>query len=98
MRPTRSWPLRTWIMRAGAFLLLLHQRAGWVGRLEGVDGRNGLDDLVVVPRVFRFLGRLDLREVHVVTMQSVGADPAVLREEVVHGQLAHLGHHLVPVR
>src|SRR5258708_2944220 len=71
MRPMRSWPLRTWIMLAGAFPLLLHQRAGGVGRLEGFRGRDRLDDLVVVPRVFRLLGRLDLGGVHVLTIPAV---------------------------
>src|SRR6185312_5988705 len=42
-----------------------HQRAAaLVQRAEGLIAGHGLDDLGVIPRPLRFLGRLDLQQIH----------------------------------
>src|SRR5262249_31772079 len=53
---------------------LLYQRAGaFRKRTEGLVGRRGADQLVIVPRPLGFFGLLDLEQIGRVKLATVGA-------------------------
>src|SRR5262245_55963532 len=64
---------------------LLHQRAGRIGRAKCPFARNRGEYLVVVPRIFAFLRRLDLHEPEIMHHQIVLAQPAVAGENILDG-------------
>ena len=66
-------------------------------RAERLLAVHRLHHLVVVPRIFRFLRRLHLHDVHVVDHGAVGADVAALGEHVVDLGLLQLRHDLVGI-
>src|SRR5215510_4062439 len=61
-----------------------------IQRSERLRGRNRGAQLVVVPRMFRFLGLLYLEEVHVVDLAPVGTDDAGAEQRIVGRHLLHL--------
>src|SRR4029077_1895383 len=72
----------------------LHQRAFRLGeRGKRLIARDRRDELEIIPRVMRFARRLDLKEAHVVHHDPVGADVAVMREDVVDRRRPHHLHH-----
>src|SRR3954453_2052200 len=75
-----------------------HQRAAALAeRAERPVGRDGGPQLVVVPRILRFGGRLHLHDVHVVQRAAVRADAALAEERVIGRQLLHRRDHLPAV-
>src|SRR5688572_22214603 len=75
-------------------LALLHERAiALVDGTEGLRGRDGRAELIVVPRLLGLLGLLHLEEVHVVHLAAVGADGALAEQAVVGGRGLHLLDH-----
>ena len=58
-------------------------------RPEGFFARNDCEDFVVIPRPPRFLGRLDLDEVHIVDKSAVGANFAAFRKEIINPKIPH---------
>src|ERR1700722_18722303 len=71
-------------------ILLLHHRAGRVGRTEGLLAGDFGYDLVIVPRIFRLLRLLDLDQHEVVNHQIVLAQFTVASEEILDRLFAHL--------
>src|SRR5215813_15588330 len=69
---------------------LLHQRAGRIGRAKCPFARNRGEYLVVVPRIFAFLRRLDLHEPEIMHHQIVLAQPAVAGENILDRLFPHL--------
>src|SRR5262245_30527508 len=61
-----------------------------IQRSERLRGRNRGAQLVVVPRIFRFLRLLYLEEVHVVDLAPVGTDDAGTEQRIVGRHLLHL--------
>src|SRR5262249_28569751 len=63
---------------------LLYQRAGaFRKRTEGLVGRRGADQLVIVPWPLGFLGLLDLEEIGRVQLAAVDANGALAEQRIV---------------
>src|SRR5438067_1370258 len=77
-------PQPSFDQRAAALLL----------RTEGFFGRDGGEDVVVVPRSLGLGRLLYLDEISVVDLAAVGADAALAEERVLRRHLLHLGDHL----
>src|ERR1700722_890948 len=73
------------------------QRAGAGNRTERLLAAHLLDDLVVVPRIFGFLRRLHLHDVHGMHHDAVRPDIAALGEHVVDLGPLELCHDLVGI-
>src|SRR4029453_9685647 len=77
---------------AGPPLLLLHQRAvALVEWPEGVGGRDGGDELVVVPRRLGLVGGLHLEEIRGVNLSPIFPDRPLAEDRIVRRKLLHLG-------
>ena len=59
-------------------------------RPEGLVARDDREDFVIVPWPPRFLGCLDLNQIHIVNESAIGANFAASREEIVDPKLPHL--------
>src|SRR6266851_9549182 len=79
-----TFPLLWGEGRVRGLRLLFHERAvALVDGPEGLLGRDGRADLVVVPRVLRLGRLLDLDQIRGVDLAPVGADRALAEERVV---------------
>src|SRR5258705_3708057 len=104
MSPMRSWPKRAWggMPRIGITAapgprrpLLLHEGAvALVHRPEGLLGRNGRAQLVVVPRALGLVRLLHLEEIRGVDLPAVGPDRSLAEQRVVRRRRLHLLDHL----
>src|SRR6188474_1315190 len=104
MSPMSSWPKRAWggmpsigiIAAPGPRRpLLLHEGAvPLVHRPEGLLGRNGGAQLVVVPRALGLVGLLHLEEIGGVDLPAVGPDGPLSEQHVVGRRRLHLLDHL----
>src|SRR5258707_4512048 len=86
-RIPKNWP--------AASSLLLDQRALTLAeRPRGFFRRDRRDELVVIPRIFRFLRLLHLKQVGGQQLAAVDADGALAEQRIVGRQLLHLGDDL----
>src|SRR3954454_1994227 len=78
--------------------LLRHQRAfALVHRAERLAAGDRADQLVIIPRSFRFRGGLDLVQIHVMDVAAVGADRALAEDRIVERLALQYRHDLVGV-
>src|SRR5580704_17347359 len=76
-------------------LSFLDERAfALLDRNRGVFRRDGGDELVIVPRIFRFIRLLHLEQIGRNDAAAVGAKRALAEQRIVGRDLLHLGDDL----